>query len=100
MARSITTLEARGRTRVVLNLVKLAAYDTRIEGNNLIVTLKDLQVPPPLPAPASPVAAPVTTQLRNPAIAGNSVRNVDFRRGENGEGRVVVTLPVRIRRST
>ncbi len=95
LAKSLTAIEAQGRTRVVLNLVQMAAYDTRVEGNNIIVTLQDSAGTAAVAAPtAAPAAAPVSnTVTAAPAITGNSIKNVDFRRGENGEGRVVVTLP-------
>ncbi len=95
LAKSLTAIEAQGRTRVVLNLVQMAAYDTRVEGNNIIVTLQDSVGTAAVSTPAAtPAAAPVgDAATAAPAITGNSIKNVDFRRGENGEGRVVVTLP-------
>lgn len=96
MARSVNTAEARGRTRVVLNLTKLVPYETRIDGNKLIVTIEGATAS----ANAEPaaVAAPVAATSTAPATAytavaaGKRIDNVDFRRGEHGEGRVVVTL--------
>ncbi|MDX1505200.1 MAG: AMIN domain-containing protein, partial [Spongiibacter sp.] len=38
-ASSAVVLEGRDRTRVVLNLVRLASYETRIEGNQLVVSV-------------------------------------------------------------
>lgn len=100
LAKSLTAIEAQGRTRVVLNLVQMTPYDTRVEGNMIIVTLQDtagtaaVAAAAPTAAPASS-AAPATSApaTQTPAISGNSIQNVDFRRGEHGEGRVVVTLP-------
>ena len=40
-ASSAIILESGGRTRLILNLIKLAPYTTRIEGNNLIVVVGD-----------------------------------------------------------
>ncbi len=107
VARTINTAEARGRTRVVMNLTKLVPYDTRIEGNKLIITVEggspaaNIQTAA-APAAATPVStAPATTAhasaapVRAPAPAsapGKRLDNIDFRRGEHGEGRVVVTL--------
>ncbi|MHB8472228.1 MAG: type IV pilus secretin PilQ [Gammaproteobacteria bacterium] len=96
MARSVNTAEARGRTRVVLNLTKLVPYETRIDGNKLIITIEGATAS----ASAEPaaVAAPVAAASTAPATAypavaaGKRIDNVDFRRGEHGEGRVVVTL--------
>ncbi len=98
VARSINTAEARGRTRVVMNLTKLVPYTTRIEGNKLIITVEggiaapvDIQTAtaPAAVATASPASAGARPASRVP---GRRIDNVDFRRGDHGEGRVVITL--------
>src|SRR6185312_2141562 len=79
--------EAKDRTRLVLNLDRLVPYDTRLEGNNIIVTLGT-----PAAAAAGPSRA---TAVGAPTAAGPSVRairSIDFRRGTDGAGRVVVKL--------
>ncbi|NVZ76546.1 AMIN domain-containing protein, partial [Pseudomonas gingeri] len=38
-ARSVTVVEAKDRTRLIINLTKLVPYSTRIEGNNLFVVV-------------------------------------------------------------
>src|SRR6185503_10992482 len=93
---TILAAEAKDRTRLVLNLDRLVPYDTRLEGNNIIVTLG---------TPAVAGAAPVRSTTANaaPAAAGPSVRairSIDFRRGTDGAGRVVVKLTDRAPRST
>lgn len=77
-AASVSAVEAKGRTRVVLNLVKLVPYQTRVEGNNVFITLE----------------SPTVAMADAPAVtaAEHAVTNVDFRRGKKGEGRVIVTL--------
>ena len=92
MARSINTAEARGRTRVVLNLTKLVPYETRIEGNKLIVTVEGAAAGASVETAA--VAMPAATNAATVQISAASKRidKIDFRRGEHGEGRVVVTL--------
>ena len=82
MARSVTAVEAGGRTRVVLNLVQLVPYELRVDGSNVVLTLD------------SPGAAG-TAAFRGDDVtadADRSIENVDFRRGTQGEGRVIVTL--------
>jgi len=82
--RSVTAVEAGGRTRVVINLTKLVSYQTKIEGNDVIVTLN---------AGGQDVARTTdTTPLTSGNAAGKSINNIDFRRGEKGEGRIIVTL--------
>lgn len=96
IARSINAVEAKGRTRIVLNLVQLAPYETRIEGNSVYLTLGGSaggEAPASAvvqTAPAAQPAAAVAPQVS--ATSGRGLENIDFRRGEKGEGRVVVTL--------
>ena len=87
VARSLTAVEAGGRTRVVVNLARLTPFQTRVEGGNIILTLG---------AGSSGVAASASaSKSKGPASGltqGNSVQDITFRRGEGGEGRVVVTV--------
>lgn len=94
LAKSLTAIEAQGRTRVVVNLVQMTPYETRVEGNKIVVTLQDTA------STAAAAAAPTASATASPAApipvasaSSNAIQNVDFRRGEKGEGRVVVTLP-------
>ncbi len=83
-ARSISAVEAGGRTRVVIKLARMVPYDTQVQGNNVIVTLA-----------GEPGAAPATvvpTGNAAPPAGPRAIQNIDFRRGERGEGRVVITL--------
>jgi type IV pilus assembly protein PilQ len=82
VARSVTAVEAGGRTRIVLNLVKLVPYEVKVEGNEILVTVE------------SGGGTTVATRAAAPrgAAPKNAVESVDFRRGESGEGRIMVTL--------
>src|SRR5690606_5287919 len=72
------------RTRLIVNLAQLTGYDTRVEGNELVLTLGvDNQT--------ANVFEPATDD-KAPASRGNQVSQIDFRRGETGEGRIVVNL--------
>ena len=83
--RSINIAQASGRTRLVLNLSRTSAYETRVDGNNYIITVQG--------GPASAVIANNTAQFAESKDAANhSLRDVDFRRGKNGEGRIIVDL--------
>ncbi|MGK9065916.1 type IV pilus secretin PilQ [Stutzerimonas chloritidismutans] len=89
-ARSVTVVEAQGRTRLIVNLTSLVPYSTRVDGNNLFVVLGESAAAAPS---AAPVAAPVAQTA--PAVyapASKSISNVDFRRGDDGAGNVVITL--------
>ena len=94
LAKSLTAVEAQGRTRVVLNLVEMAPYETRVEGNMIVVTLQDNASAAAATA-AAPAAVANTTSASSsaPAASGDGIQNVDFRRGDKGEGRIIITLP-------
>lgn len=93
--RSVTAVEAQGRTRVVINLVESVPYDTRIDGNDFVVTIgayksaaNDGSQSGGNETANSQVSQPTPiTQSSKKEITG-----IDFRRGEQGEGRVVIDL--------
>ncbi len=87
VARRITAVEAGGRTRVVVNLAKLIGYETRVQGNEIILTLSDKSA-------HGGFTAVVAKGSQAPTLsaADVNVADIDFRRGLKGEGRVVVTL--------
>jgi type IV pilus assembly protein PilQ len=85
---TILAAEAKDRTRLVLNLDRLVPYDTRLEGNNIIVTLGT-----PAPAPGTVARASVPSSAAPSASSSvRAIRSIDFRRGTDGAGRVVVKL--------
>jgi type IV pilus assembly protein PilQ len=86
--RSVNVVQAGNRTRVVFNLNKPQAYETAIEGNTVVVTLADQ------PGAAATVEAPVVSRFAEarPGETQHALRDVDFRRGRNGEGRIIVDL--------
>ncbi|MCQ2046468.1 type 4 fimbrial biogenesis protein PilQ [Stutzerimonas stutzeri] len=90
-ARSVTVVEAQGRTRLIVNLNTLVPYSTRVDGNNLFVVLGEssgaVRAPAVSAAPVAPVAAPAKAMA-----VGKAIENIDFRRGEDGAGNVVITL--------
>lgn len=86
---SINIVQAGDRTRMVLNLKRLASYTTSLDGKNVLVTLTSSGQG----IVASPT--PATTTFSTTASASNNehaLRDVDFRRGADGEGRVIVDL--------
>ena len=92
-ARSVTVVEAGDRTRVIVSMTELVAYSTRVEGNELFVLVG-----------AQDGATMATTEPEGLSESLNSsstnyvsreqalIEDIDFRRGENGEGRVIVKL--------
>jgi type IV pilus assembly protein PilQ len=84
---SVVAAEANGRARVVLNLDQLQPYQTRVSGNDVIVTVGSAAAPAVARAAASPASAPAMA-----AAGGRAISGIDFRRGENGSGRIIVKL--------
>jgi type IV pilus assembly protein PilQ len=93
-ARSVTLVEAGGRTRMIVNLASLSPYSTRAEGNNLYVVIGESAAAPQQAGTApSPVATAAPAPLVKPyAPAGKTVQGIDFQRGEQGEGNVIIDL--------
>lgn len=89
-ARSVTIVEAKDRTRLILNLTSLAPYSTRVEGNDLFVLVGDSAASATRSVAAAPVAPPSTPKVYG--VQTKAVSNIDFQRGEQGEGNVVITL--------
>ncbi len=86
--RSLNVVQAGNRTRVVFNLNKPQSFDTQMEGNTILVTLTD----------TAAGAAAAETQIvsrfaeARPGEVTHALRDIDFRRGRNGEGRIIVDL--------
>jgi type IV pilus assembly protein PilQ len=84
---TVLTAEANGRTRVVFNMVNMVAYDTRVVGDSIYVTLGREGTG------ASAAAFAAQSGAGGAAAAGSrSINNIDFRRGRNGAGQIVVDL--------
>ena len=83
MTESLTAVEAQGRTRVVVNLVDMVPYEAHADGNQVILVVQNAG------SGQSDAAA-----IASHATGGNSdtINNIDFRRGEDGQGRVIVSL--------
>jgi type IV pilus assembly protein PilQ len=103
-AKSAMVLEGDGRTRLILNLAELTSYTSRVEGNNTYIIEVGREV-----ASGMAAQAPVTTAASNTLVGAtassaasssrsmaangeNQITNIDFRRGDEGEGKVVISL--------
>ncbi|RON17654.1 fimbrial protein [Pseudomonas brassicacearum] len=90
-ARSATVVEANDRTRLIINLTQLTPYNARVEGNNLLVVIgQGANSKASKPAPRAAVATPAPAKTYAPS--SKSIRGVDFQRGTQGEGNVVIDL--------
>jgi type IV pilus assembly protein PilQ len=78
---TILAAPGKDRTRLVLNLDRLVPYETRLDGNNIVVTLGSPAVASAANANLARAAAPSTQSSSAPASNVRAVRNIDFRRG-------------------
>jgi len=81
--RSMNMVQGAGRTRMVLNLSSPVPHQARIDGKDLVITLS---------APAVAQGGTGANFAEGEANVNHAVRNIDFRRGPEGSGRVVVDL--------
>jgi type IV pilus assembly protein PilQ len=92
-ARSVTVVEAKDRTRLIINLTNLAPYNTRVDGNNLYVVIGEGASSSAAAQSATvPAAVSTAAPVKSYAAQGKAISNIDFQRGEQGEGNVVITL--------
>ncbi|MDI1298752.1 type IV pilus secretin PilQ [Methylotenera sp.] len=83
--KSIMLAQAKERTRMVLNLSKNVGYNTTMNGNDVTIVLQ---------ANEASANAGVETKFSEPTLGQQqfAINNVDFARGKNGEGRIIVDL--------
>ncbi|MBT6583145.1 MAG: AMIN domain-containing protein, partial [Gammaproteobacteria bacterium] len=87
-ARSVTVVEAGDRTRVIVSMSELVAYSARVLGNSLYVLVGENDSA----LVSSDQPQVLATQEDSYGDAFPVVQEIDFRRGEAGEGRVIVRL--------
>jgi type IV pilus assembly protein PilQ len=84
--RSVNLVQVGNRTRLVLNLRNMVGYETQVSGKTLDIVL----------TPTATTTARTTPRVERFAEGTvdsvHAVRDIDFRRGKGGEGRVVVDL--------
>jgi len=101
LLRSVNVAQAGDRTRLVLNLKQSANYQAQVQGKTLLLFVSPGNVDAPAAmAAAAPAAATPAAVAPAPAhfaqslnAAPQALRNIDFRRGTDGAGRVIVDLP-------
>ncbi len=92
---SILSASSKDRTRVVLNLSRSTEYTTTVSGNQVIVTLAGAEGGAPVAQMAAGEGSGVTpVAVVEPEVAplAKGITNIDFKRGDNGEGRVIIDL--------
>ncbi len=84
----VSAVSAGGRTRVVVELMRESTYRSRVDGNSLILTINN----------GNSDQSVTTASTIDPTKAlpsssnGPAISNIDFRRGPNGEGRVLINF--------
>ena len=91
-ARSVTVLEAGDRTRVVVNLTEMVNYSTEVQGNTLFIMLGAGGTGFDQADEASVSKVASSESLDAVDLNRRTITNIDFRRGESGEGRVEISL--------
>ncbi|MDZ7788722.1 MAG: type IV pilus secretin PilQ [Halofilum sp. (in: g-proteobacteria)] len=101
---SINIAESQGRTRVVLNLSEMPRYQTRADGSSIVVTIGGRDGGSTQTASGGDTAGasasaeggtsgePFSDTQGGGSGSGQGIEDVNFRRGEEGQGRVVVDL--------
>lgn len=84
--RSANIVQAGNRTRLVINLNQMLAYDTKIDGNALLITLQGKA------ADRVAIASTARFAEAKQGAQKHTLRDIDFRRGKNGEGRIQIDL--------
>jgi type IV pilus assembly protein PilQ len=86
--RRINVVQSGGRTRMVLELNRTLNYDAKIDGKTVLITLEGAAM---AAAGTGPALGQQFAEPR-PADQKHGLRNIDFRRGNAGEARVIVDL--------
>jgi type IV pilus assembly protein PilQ len=92
--KSVSVVQTANRTRLVMNLARNLTYTQALDGRQLLITIDGSQAPVSAAATSTaPSGAPMLFAEAAPGTAVRyNLRDVDFRRGNTGEGRVVVDL--------
>jgi type IV pilus assembly protein PilQ len=88
--RSLNVVQAGARTRVVFNLTRLQSYETKVDGR--VVTLSMFDAAGATQADSGAEVSRFAPKQTDAVSATYGLRDVDFRRGRDGEGRIVVEL--------
>jgi type IV pilus assembly protein PilQ len=84
----VSAVSAGGRTRVVIELMQASSYKSHVEGNSLVLVVNNGNQAQPVTT-----AATIDPSKALPsAMNGPGIVNIDFQRGTNGSGRVLVNF--------
>ncbi len=95
---SIYVAEAPDRVRVVVNLIESTPFETKVVGNKVLLTLTRAKIMAPAKSKPSveksimPVASKSANSVARSLIPEQTISGFDFKRGDKGEGRILVSL--------
>ncbi|WP_020158155.1 type IV pilus secretin family protein [Methylobacter marinus] len=89
-ARNVYIAEAADRVRVVVNLAEPVPFDTQIVGNKMLLTLTNAKAV--VPDRSGPIVKKPTTSVISSLMPEQAISGLDFKRGDKGEGRILVSL--------
>ena len=84
----VSAVTAGGRTRVVVELMRESTYRSRVEGHSLLLTINNGTADQSV----TTVATIDPSKALPSSMNGPAISNIDFRRGSNGEGRVLISF--------
>ncbi len=90
-ARTAIVVGTEDKTRVIINLTELTGYSTRVEGNSLFILIGQQELVASTPS-AALGAKQADFQQAQTEINDNRIVDIDFRRGDQGEGLVMIRL--------
>ncbi|HEX2648453.1 MAG TPA: AMIN domain-containing protein, partial [Burkholderiales bacterium] len=85
--RSMNVVQGSDRTRLVLNLRRSVGHEVTVDGKTIVVTLSAAAA-----APTGAASAQPSNFAEGKADSRHAIRDVDFRRGSAGEGRILIDL--------
>ncbi|MCK4711132.1 MAG: type IV pilus secretin PilQ, partial [Gammaproteobacteria bacterium] len=97
IAQSVTAITAKNRTRVILNLTEIVPYQVQTEGKQIYITLEtqgssEATIFEGVSTNDGASGSSTIEDSQRLTETGRGIRKIDFRRGENGEGRVIISL--------
>jgi len=87
VVQGMRAVEARDRTRVVLNLIRMVPFNIKVVGNKVLVSIENRT--------SKPTSVRRVTSSRSstsPTSGSLTIQDIDFQRTENGAGRIAITL--------
>ncbi|WP_018149866.1 type IV pilus secretin PilQ [Leeia oryzae] len=92
--RAVNLVEVGGRTRLVLSLLQNAPYEVATDGQDVLVSLAPVGATTASTAATAGVTATVVPSVTSaaPVTTGDAIQDIEFRKGQQGEGRVIIDL--------